>query len=762
MKTQAGTRPEAPSPSSGPTRAENSSSVRSGPSLFDGLPLPGDAPPNGSCVRIERPEPGLARLHLDPPHKKLALFDVPLLMDLERALDELARDVTLKGLVITGKEPLSFAAGADIETIQKLTTADLAAQFARSGQALFQRLHRLSRGGGGRVFVVAAVGGPVPGGACELCLACDRIVLADSEKSRIGLPEVLLGILPAWGGSQRLPRRIGVPGALGAILAGKLHNPRQALKLGIVDRLAPPEYLWSIATEIAAGRMSCAFRGRTGMRRLLIDKNPLVGALVASQARKKVLAETKGHYPAPLAAIPLIVKAPRTALEHGLREEAEAVRPLSTGEVARSLLGLFLLSEEAKKTGNLPDGKKATPIERAAVIGAGVMGGGIASLMAERGLETRLRDLDRAQLDAAVLTHRAEIDKKKQRRQLQSHQANAAIDRLTVTTEARGFARCQLVIEAVAERLEVKRAVFKELAAQMADDAILATNTSSLSVSAIAEGLPHPERVVGMHFFNPPRKMPLVEIVRGARTSEEVVRRTARLALDLGKTPVITKDVAGFLVNRILGPYLDEAVRLVQSGVDPDALDRALVGFGMPMGPCELLDEVGLDIASHAGASLEKAYGERMQAATFLKPLVEAKELGKKTGTGLYVWSKEGGKPKKQGVNPRLRSGSARELPAGELVDRCVLAMANEAVRCLAEQVVDGPRSLDLATVYGTGFAPFRGGILRHVDTSGLSAVAQRLEALRASIQGENQRLGRYEPAPLLVELAREGKRLHG
>ncbi|MEQ1892127.1 MAG: 3-hydroxyacyl-CoA dehydrogenase NAD-binding domain-containing protein [Planctomycetota bacterium] len=762
MKTHTGTPPEAPSPMASSPRSASTSAPHSGPSLFAGLPMPGDAPPSGACVRIERPEPGLARLVLDPPHKKLALFDVPLLMDLERALDELARDTTLKGLVITGKEPLSFAAGADIETIQKLDTADLAAQFARSGQALFQRLHRLSRGGGGRVFVVAAVGGPVPGGACELCLACDRIVLADSEKSRIGLPEVLLGILPAWGGSQRLPRRLGVPAALGAILTGKLHNPRQALKLGLVDRLAPAEYLVSIATEIAAGRMSCTYRGRVGMRRLLIDKNPLVTALVASQAKKKVLAETKGHYPAPLAAIPLVTRAPRTPLEQGLRHESEAVRPLSTGEVARSLLGLFLLSEDAKKTGNLADGKKAAPIERAAVIGAGVMGAGIASLMAERGVDTRLRDLDRAQLDAAVLTHRSEIEKKRQRKQLQSHQANAAIDRLMVTSEARGFARCQLVIEAVAERLEVKRAVFRELATQMAPDAILATNTSSLSVTAIAEGLPNPERVVGMHFFNPPRKMPLVEIVRGAKTSEEVVRRTARLALDLGKTPVITKDVAGFLVNRILGPYLDEAVRLVQSGVDPDALDRALVSFGMPMGPCELLDEVGLDIASHAGASLEKAYGERMQAATFLKPLVEAKELGKKTGTGLFLWSKEGGKPRKMGVNPRVKRGSSRELPSDEMVDRCVLAMANEAVRCLAEEVVEGPRALDLATVYGTGFAPFRGGILRHVDTRGLSEVAQRLAALRTSIQGENERLGRYEPAPLLTELARAGKKLHG
>jgi len=362
-----------------------------------------------------------------------------------------------------------------------------------------------------------------------------------------------------------------------------------------------------------------------------------------------------------------------------------------------------------------------------------------------------------------VLAHRGEIDKKAKRKQLQRHEAAAAIDRLMATTEARGFARCQFVLEAVAERLEVKRAVLGELAALMGDEAILATNTSSLSVGEIAAGLPNPSRVVGMHFFNPPRKMPLVEIVRGPATSEEVVRRTARLALDLGKTPVITKDVAGFLVNRVLGPYLDEALRLVGAGVDPNAIDRALVGFGMPMGPCELVDEVGLDIATHAGASLEKAYGERMRATQLLAPLVAAKELGKKSGKGVYAWrAGKGGRLEKDGVNARLVARSPRAMDAEAIVDRCVLAMANEAVRCLAEEVVDGPRALDLATVFGTGFAPFRGGVLRYVDARGPGAIVERLEKLRAELQGENERLGRYEPAPLLAERARAGKKLHG
>jgi 3-hydroxyacyl-CoA dehydrogenase/enoyl-CoA hydratase/3-hydroxybutyryl-CoA epimerase len=729
---------------------------------LEGLPLPPDAPAPRSCVRVLRPEAGLARLVLDPPHRRMAVFDVPLLGDLEAAVEELALDGALRGLVITGREPLSFAAGADVDTIARIADPALASKFARAGQLLFQRIHRLSRGGGGRLLVVAAVGGPVPGGACELALACDRIVLADHAKSRIGLPEVQLGILPAWGGSQRLPRRIGVAAALGAILTGKLHAPRAALKLGLVDRLTPPEYLVRVADEIALGRSPCPFRGRTGMRKVLVDRNPLATALIAGQARRKVLAETRGHYPAPLAAIPLVAGAPRRPLERGLAAEAEAVRPLATGTVAASLLGLFQLSEETKKAGNLADGRRAAPVARAAVVGAGIMGGGIAGLMAERGIEVRLRDLDQKQLDAAVLAHRAEVEKKRKRKQLAPHEADAALDRLTATTGASGFARCELVLEAVAERLEVKRAVLRELAAAAGAQAILATNTSSLSVDAIAEGLPNPERVVGMHFFNPPRRMPLVEIVRGARTSEEVVRRTARLALDLGKTPVITRDVAGFLVNRVLGPYLDEAVRLVGAGVDPQAIDRALVAFGMPMGPCELVDEVGLDIASHAAASLEKAYGERMRPARLLEPLVDARELGKKSGRGLFVWrARQGGRLETHGVNARLAGARAR-LAADEIVDRCVLAMANEAARCLAEEVVDSPRTLDLATVFGTGFAPFHGGVLRYVDARGTQAVVARLEALQASVHGEGERAGRFEPAPLLLELARAGRTFHG
>ncbi|TAJ13315.1 MAG: hypothetical protein EPO68_13270, partial [Planctomycetota bacterium] len=353
-----------------------------------GLPLPPNAPPERSCVRLERPEPGLVVLVLDPPHRSLAVFDAPLLRDLDLALDELERDAALRALVVTGREPLAFAAGADVKAIAEIADPAVAARYVRAGQQVFQRLHALSRGGGGRATVVAAVGGPVPGGACEICLACDRIVLANHEKTRIGLPEVRLGIIPGWGGSQRLPRRVGVPNALQAILQGRLYVPYLAHKLGIVDRLAAPQDLVRIASAIALGRVPCARRER-GVWSALVDRNPLALAVIRSQARKQILAETKGHYPAPLEALELVCAAAGTPLSRGLEREVAAVGRLSTGPIAKSLVAIFLASEEAKKLGKRADGSSAPAVRRGGVIGAGVMGGAIASLMAESRIDVR-------------------------------------------------------------------------------------------------------------------------------------------------------------------------------------------------------------------------------------------------------------------------------------------------------------------------------------------------------------------------------------
>lgn len=702
---------------------------------ISGLPLPANAPEPGLCVRVERPEPGLAVVVLDPPHRKLAVLDLPLMRDLDAVLDELETSPDLRGVVFTGREPLSFAAGADIDAIEGVRDAALAARTIRLGQALFGRIESLGRRG---VMTVAAVGGPVPGGACELSLACKRVILADDPKSRIGLPETKLGILPAWGGSQRLPRRIGVPAALGAILAGTLYPAKPAYKKGLVDRLTPPEYLVRVACEIAMGRTRCQRRDR-GAWRYLVDRNPVALWIIERQAQKEIQRKTRGHYPAAAAAAKLVAWAPLTRLERGLASEAHEASQLAVTDVSKNLVGIFKLMEGAKRLGKDAEGQAPAPIEHGAVCGAGVMGGAIASSMAEKGIATRLFDISPAGLDAAQGAHRADLARKRKRRRLQPHEERAAIDRLDTTSELIGFGRTQLMVEAVAERMEVKRKVFADFAAALPDDAILATNTSSLSVTEIAEGVPNPERIVGLHFFNPVKKMPLVEIVRGAETSDSTVTRTAALALRLGKTPVIVKDVAGFLVNRLLGPYLDESLRLYAAGVAPERLERVALDFGMPMGPLRLLDEVGLDIASHAAASLHAAYGERMTPCTVIQPLLDVGHLGKKTGDGFYVHLSFAPR-----ATPKLSSDLARLAPPTskheeflndeEILDRMILPMLAEAYRCLEEDVVESRDALDLATVFGMGFPPFRGGLLRWAATLGPDELVRRMNHCASAI----------------------------
>ena len=724
--------------------------------VLESMPRPEGEPAPGACVRIERPEPGLALLRIDPPHRRLAVFDRPLMRDLALALDELERAADLRALVITGRAPTAFVAGADIDAIAGLVDVELATALARFGQQLFERIARL------RCRKVAAVGGPVPGGAFELSLACDTIVLAEHSSSRIGLPETRLGILPGWGGCQRLPRRVGVPSALAAILTGKLYAPREALRMGLVDRLCAPENLLRVASDIALGRTRDPRRAR-GVASWLVDRNPLALAVISASARRNLRAQTKGRYPAPERALELVVRAPLTSLASGLEREARALGVLATGDTCKSLVSLFRGSEAAKKLARLDDGSEARAIERVGVIGGGVMGGAIAGLVAERVGAVRLCDLSRDALDAALAAHFARVDKARRRRIVEPHEARLAADRLETSTSISGLARADLVLEAVAEKLEVKRAVFAQVAAQARPDTILATNTSSLSVTALAAGLPHPERVVGMHFFNPVQAMPLVEIVRGAHTAPDTVARTARLALALGKTPVVVADVAGFLVNRVLGPYLDEAVRLFEQGIAAERIEQAALAFGLPMGPLELLDEVGLDIAAHAAASLHAAYGERMRSSPLAGELVAAGHKGKKSGAGFFTYAPDprSGRARKGALNPaaaaRVRA-SGLTLTDDVLRDRLVLALVAEAARCLDERVVASEAELDLATVFGMGFPPFEGGALRYVRSRGAHRVIERLAALSA-LPDVCARAGareRFDACELLRQLARE------
>ena len=728
---------------------------------WSGLPLPENAPARGTCVRITRPELGLVELVLDPPHREHVVLDVPLWRDIALAVESVDPEAGDRGLVLRGRDPLHFAFGADIDAIEAVQDSEIVRRLTLAVHDVLGRLERLARRG--RVTTVAALGGPVPGGALELALGCRVVLAADHPKTRVGLPETKLGIIPGWGGTHRLTKKIGIPAALQAILSGRLYDARRANRLGIVDRITPPEYLERVARDLAMGRERAPARSRP-VARWLVDRNPLAAWFIERSARKRTLAKSHGHYPAPEVAIELVVRAPRTGRKDAAAKEADAVARLATGPVCKHLLAVFRSSEAAKKLSQDGSGRTPPAFERGAVVGAGVMGAAIASLMAERGIATRISDLEPEALDRALIAHRTEIARKRKRRRLRPHEAMAALDRLDGVRGLIGLSRTELVVEAVAETLEVKREVLAQVAAAVPDDALIATNTSSLSVSAIAQAVDHPERVVGLHFFNPVRKMPLVEVVPGERTSQESLRRAAALALRLGKTPVVVKDVAGFLVNRLLGPYLDEALRLFELGVHAARLEQLLGDFGMPMGPLRLLDEVGFDIAQHTATSLYGAYGDRMRPSEVLAPCIAEKRLGKKSGRGFYDWSKPERPELAEDLFRLRRSGTLVDLPDEQVVDRCVLSMVNEAARALQEGVVATPAELDLATIFGTGFAPFRGGLLRHADSLGAGSILERLAAI-AECPDVAKRTGgpeKFAPAPLLERLAEEGRGFHG
>lgn len=726
-------------------------------SLFEGLPMPADAPAPGKCVRIERPEQGLAVIVLDPPHRSATVLDLPLLRDLDQALSKLEDQRDLRALVFTGRDPLNFAVGADVDAMAEVTDPALVSRLIAAGQDIYQRIADLPKRQGLPVRTVAAVGGPVPGGAYELSLACERIVLARDSSSRIGLPEVKLGILPAWGGCTRLPRRVGVPSALDMILNGKLLDAERAYRGGFVDRIVPPERLMDVAADIALGRKTCKRRSR-GIWRWLIDRNPLALYVIGNKARDGVMKATGGRYPAALEALDVVVNSTNRKLQDSFRAEREAAATLAVGSVCKHLIGVFHGMEGAKKLAKLPDGSKPKSAARGVVVGAGVMGGAIASVMAEKGVHVRLSDLSDESLDTALVVHQQELSKKLKRRRMKRFEHDRAIDQLDPTRGLVGVSQADVAIEAVAERLDVKHAVFGELAEKLPNDALLLTNTSSLSVDEIFADIPNPSRCAGMHFFNPVRKMPLVEIIRGAQTSDETVARVAALALRMGKTPVVVKDVAGFLVNRLLGPYLDEALRMYAGGASIESVDAAAKAFGMPMGPFELLDEVGLDIAAHAAASLHAAYGVRMTPSTAIDGLLEAKRLGKKTGAGFYKHSGQGRKATKElssdldQLAPRTSTELAT-LSEGDIVDRLILAMLNEAARALDEQVVATEADLDLATVFGMGFPPFRGGLITWARETGVEDLRRRCDALLAKhdIQQREGGVERFRPVGFLT-----------
>jgi 3-hydroxyacyl-CoA dehydrogenase / enoyl-CoA hydratase / 3-hydroxybutyryl-CoA epimerase len=706
--------------------------------------------PDQAALSLEITGDGVAWLVFDRPDARVNILSAAVLARLNELLGEIEEGAAagrVRAVVIRSGKDGSFIAGADVNEIASVTDPAEATAGAALGQAVFRRLERL------RVPTVAAVDGVCLGGGTELILACDARIASDRPETKIGLPEIRLGIIPGFGGTTRLPRLIGVSDALGMILTGKPASAQKAQRSGLIHERMHQGVLYdragALALELAAGRRPA--RRRKPLLKRAMDSTRLGRRLVLRQARKQVLRETKGHYPAPLAALDVIRKSLGRPLDRALEIEAEAVGRLVVSDVARNLIHVFHLLESAKKAG--PQGVAPRRTDRVAVLGAGVMGGGIAQLLAYRDIDVRLKDIDSAALSLGLGHARRMFDRMVQRGRLQRRAAERHMDAIAPTLDYSGFGTVDVVIEAVVERMDVKQQVLREAESNVRPGCVLATNTSSLSVTEMQRALERPGDFAGMHFFNPVHRMPLVEVIRGEATSDEALATVVALARRLEKSPVIVRDGPGFLVNRILGPYLNEAGWLLQEGAAIEQVDRTLRRFGMPMGPIRLLDEVGLDVARHAGAVMHAAFGDRLKPPPSITALEDTGLLGRKGGRGFYRYEDE----RERGVNEEVYGkvglqSDRREVAAQEILDRTLLAMVNEAARALEEEIVDSPGALDLAMITGTGFPPFRGGLLRWADTLGTDAVLRRLEEL-ASTHG-----ARFEPATLIRQHAAAGR----
>ena len=702
-------------------------------------------------IRRHVTEDNICVLTFDRPDSAANIFDRDTLEELKKHLDVIAASPNLKGLVIASAKPSIFIAGADIGSFSKATRPEDFSELIEFGQTLFNRIGALS------IPSVAAIHGACVGGGFEICLACDARLASPDKATKIGLPETMLGILPAWGGSTRLPRLIGVPKALDIILAGKTLAAKPALKCGMIDDIVPREYLVEKARKLILSRGFGLRRRKNGFVKSLVNTG-LVARLIAGRVEKTLFKKTRGHYPAPHKALEVVTRGISRSLEDSLALERDAMVELGGGEVARNLIRIFFLQERAKKLSGVPgdDKMKVERVKQVAVIGAGVMGAGIAQWASSRDISVILRDINHDAVAKGLAGIAKLYEAGVKRYALTKTEARAGMDRIAPTATDVPLTSADIVIEAAVEKMELKKQLFARLDELAGPKTILASNTSALSISELAASTKHPERVVGIHFFNPVHKMQLVEVIVGRQTSPEVVRRAVKFVQQIGKLPVVCKDSPGFLVNRILMPYLIEAGHLFAHGARVEDIDECMLDFGMPMGPLRLIDEVGLDVANHVATDLASKFPDRMSAPGVLAKMIADKLLGKKSGRGFYVHSKGVAEPD---VNPDIdkyhHDTSCAKLTRDELQLRMVLLMVNEAARCLEEGIVAEPADVDFGMIMGTGFAPFLGGPLRFADFTGIKQLVDEMKALAG--KGEL----RFTPCNLFQTMAGTGKKFY-
>ncbi|MBI2213362.1 MAG: enoyl-CoA hydratase/isomerase family protein [Acidobacteria bacterium] len=707
-------------------------------------------------VAVEQPTTTLARgnafrLEIDGPDAIL-WFDLPgekvnklagwVLEELDGQIATLASMADVKRVYIASSKAGIFIAGADVEEFTRVTSEDEARAIVERGQRVFANFRKLPQA------TIAVINGACMGGGTELALACDYRLVSDLPKAAMALPEVNLGIFPAWGGTTYLSRLVGIPAALDMILTGKSINGRRGKRIGLVDEVIPA------STALAAARIWGA--AITGKRRsnnrnthFYIEGNPLARRVIFNKARAAVLAKSGGHYPAPLKAIEVMDIGFARGIAEGLKAEAREAAGLFGDPVAKNLVSLFFLIEEAKKE----RGPAPAPIGAAGVLGAGLMGSGIAQVIADKAdINVRMKDVNWQALAAGMKAASRVWKKKADRGRITRGEMSRKLAKITTSVDWSGFRHADVVVEAVLEKLELKKQVLRELEAIAKDGAIFATNTSTIPITKIAEDAKHPDRVIGMHFFSPVDKMPLLEIIAGEKTSPETIATAVAFGRKLGKTVVVCKDGPGFIVNRILGPYMNEAGFLLEAGFSIDAIDKALVKFGMPLGPLNLLDEVGIDVVQKAGQVLSESFGDRARASKLVDLLVGDQRFGKKNGRGVYKWVNGKKTGPDSAVYKLLGTTGSVDANAEEIAMRMIVGMVNEAAMILDEGIASCAADLDLAMIMGTGFPPFRGGLLRYADDLGIATVVDALRALEA------KHGARFAPSEALLRVQSGGR----
>ncbi len=703
-------------------------------------------------------EDDIAWIHLDDPKKKVNTLSSRYTDWFEDTLDNIA-DQPLRGLVILSDKPGNFIAGADIEELQNFKEPAEVLEVIRRGHLFTSRFALLP------YPVVAAIDGSCLGGGLELSLACDARVAADSTKTRLGVPEVNLGLFPGLGGTQRLPRLIGVADALDLILTGKQIDARRAKKMGLVDIVCHPLVL----REAAKKAVAWGKPGKPGYRGPQQDKpktkgfgqkaaeflahTPGANKVVFEKARATVMKKSGGHYPAPLKAIDVVKKGIQLPLGEALELEARGFAELVVGDVAKNLISIFFtknaVEERARKLT-----KKAREVRQVGVLGAGFMGAGITQSLVHKDYEVVLKDMNHDAL-ARGLDH---CDKLfgglVKRRKYTEVERKTAMSRILPTVDYQSFKDVPIVIEAVFEDLGVKQQVIREVEAAGPKDLIFASNTSTIPITSLAEASQRPENVIGMHFFSPVHKMPLLEIIRHEKTSDEALATTVEVGRRMGKTIIVVNDGPGFFTSRVLGPFVNEGLWLLTEGARIDEIDDAVKSWGWPVGPLALLDEVGIDIGRHAGQVMQDYAGSRAAPPPIFDRMIEEGRLGRKSKLGFYKYHVE---PKRvdRAVYDLMGDWERRRISKKEIIERTWMQMLNEIALCIEDGIIENPKDIDIGVIFGFGFPPFRGGILREADRLGLDYIVGRLQGY-ADEHGE-----RLEPAQLLKDMAQKGKTFH-